>query len=98
VTSRDLIEAQSRRAGAVLVCEPCTPDGAVKIARRGIANYRVTATGRAAHAGEEPERGINATMEIGAQIPRVAALASRELDTTVTPTVLRAGTTVNSVP
>jgi glutamate carboxypeptidase len=96
--SRDLIEDAARRAGAVLVCEPATPDGAVKIARRGVARYRVTATGKAAHAGEEPEHGINAGVEIAEQVPRIAAIASAAADTTVTPTVLRAGSTVNSVP
>lgn len=97
-SSRALIENCARQANAVLVCEPCTPDGAVKIARRGIAHYRVSVEGRAAHAGEEPERGINATIEIASQIPAIAAIASTDLDTTVTPTVLHAGTTVNSVP
>jgi glutamate carboxypeptidase len=97
-SSRDLIEEAARRAGAVLVCEPATPDGAVKIARRGVAHYRLTAVGKAAHAGEEPEHGINAAIEIARQIPTIASLASTENDTTVTPTVLRAGNTVNSVP
>lgn len=97
-TSQDLIQDLARQAGAVLVCEPATPDGAIKTARRGVAHYRVTATGRAAHAGEEPERGINAAVEIALQTPGIVALASTEHDTTVTPTVMRAGTTTNSVP
>jgi glutamate carboxypeptidase len=97
-TSRPLIEETAARTGAVLVCEPATPDGAVKIARRGVGHYRITAMGRAAHAGEEPERGLNAGVEIALQIPGILGLASPEHDTTVTPTVLRAGTTINSIP
>lgn len=96
--SEALIVDMAREGGAVLVCEPCTPDGSVKIARRGIAHYRVTAHGRAAHAGEEPEYGINATLEIAAQVPAIARLASGDQDTTVTPTVLRAGSASNAIP
>ncbi|MBF6352003.1 MULTISPECIES: M20 family metallopeptidase [Nocardia] len=96
VSSRALIEEQARKAGAVLVCEPSADGGAVKIGRKGIANYRVTVTGRAAHAGLEPELGVNAGVELAHQILAIAGLASGE--TSVVPTVLTAGTTVNTVP
>jgi glutamate carboxypeptidase len=97
-TSRSLVEAEARRAGCVLVCEPGGPAGQVKKARRGTAVYRLSVTGRAAHAGEAPEDGVNAAVELAAQIPAIAALADRVADTTVTPTVLRAGTATNCVP
>ncbi|MFJ1460948.1 M20/M25/M40 family metallo-hydrolase [Nocardia sp. N2S4-5] len=95
-TSRKLIEEQARRAGAVLVCEPSADGGAVKTGRKGIANYRVEITGKAAHAGLEPELGINAGVELAHQILAISSLADSE--TSVTPTVLAAGTTVNTVP
>ncbi|MFX0576936.1 M20 family metallopeptidase [Nocardia nepalensis] len=95
-TSRQLIEDQARKAGAVLVCEPSADGGAVKIGRKGIANYRVEVTGKAAHAGLEPELGVNAAVELAHQILTIADLATN--DTSVTPTVLAAGTTVNTVP
>ncbi|WP_328392040.1 M20 family metallopeptidase [Nocardia sp. NBC_00416] len=95
-SSRVLIEEQARKAGAVLVCEPSADGGAVKIGRKGIANYRVSVTGRAAHAGLEPELGVNAGVELAHQILAIADLASG--DTSVVPTVLTAGTTVNTVP
>lgn len=96
ITSRRLIEDQARKAGAVLVCEPSADGGAVKTARKGIANYRVEVTGKAAHAGLEPELGVNAAVELAHQILTIAGLGTR--DTSVTPTVLAAGTTVNTVP
>lgn len=95
-TSRRLIEEQARKAGAVLVCEPSADGGAVKTGRKGIANYRVEVTGKAAHAGLEPELGVNASVELAHQILAVSALANGE--TSVTPTVMTAGTTVNTVP
>lgn len=96
-TSRALIEAEAARAGSVLVAEPSAA-GAFKTARKGISLYRLHCHGRAAHAGLEPERGINALVELSAQIPRIVALADTVAGTTVTPTLARAGTTVNTVP
>lgn len=55
--SRPLIEQQARRSGAVLVGEPSTESGELKVARKGGSVYRVEVAGRAAHAGVEPHRG-----------------------------------------
>ncbi len=95
-TSRGLIEEQARRSGAVLVCEPSADGGAVKTGRKGIANYRVGVRGKAAHAGLEPELGVNAGVELAHQILAISGLGNG--GTSVTPTVLSAGTTVNTVP
>ena len=97
-TSRALIEEQARRSGAVLVCEPSTPDGALKVARKGGSAYRLEVLGRAAHAGVEPHLGINATIEVAHQVLRLQALASVADQTSVTPTVVASGTTSNTVP
>jgi glutamate carboxypeptidase len=96
--SRALLEERARSAGAVLVLEPSADGGALKIARKGTGTFNVAITGRAAHAGLEPEKGVNALVELAAQVPRIAALAKPELGTTVTPTVARAGTADNVVP
>lgn len=96
--SRDLIEDQARSAAAVLVCEPSADGGAVKIARKGVGGYRLEITGRAAHAGLEPHLGINAGIEMAHQVLALAALADPAQEITVTPTVLSAGTTANTVP
>src|SRR5436853_575313 len=53
---------------------------------------------RAWHAGLEPEAGINATLEAAHQVLAAAAIARPEIGTTVTPTVVQSGTTVNTVP
>lgn len=97
-TSRGLIEDAARGADAVLVLEASGPGGALKTARKGVSLYAVEAVGRAAHAGLEPEKGINAGLELAAQLPRIAALADASAGTTVTPTRLSAATTVNTVP
>ena len=95
--SRALIEAEATGAAAALVLEP-SAGGALKSARKGVSLYTLHVQGRAAHAGLEPERGVNALVELSNQIPRIAALRALDLGTTVTPTVAAAGTTTNTVP
>ncbi len=97
-TSQGLVEEMAGRADAVLVLEPGLADGSVKSARKGVAMYRVDVTGRAAHAGLDPERGVSALLELAAQVPVVAAMSRAPAGTTVTPTTATAGTTVNTVP
>ncbi|MFI7241818.1 M20/M25/M40 family metallo-hydrolase [Streptomyces qinglanensis] len=94
-TSRPLIEKTAGRAAAVLVLE-ASADGALKSGRKGVSQYAVRISGRAVHAGLEPEKGVNALMELTAQVGAVAAFGSGGL--TVTPTLATAGTTANTVP
>jgi glutamate carboxypeptidase len=96
-TSRTLVEESAVGADAVLVLEPSI-GGALKTARKGTSNYRLDITGRAAHAGLEPEKGANAGLELARQVLAVEALGDPSAGTTVTPTVLSAGTTANTIP
>jgi glutamate carboxypeptidase len=97
-SSRGLIEAEAAGCRAALVLEASADGGALKTARKGVSLYQVRAVGRAAHAGLEPERGVNATVELAHQVLAVAGLADPALGTTVTPTALTAGTVANTVP
>jgi len=97
-TSRELIESAARGCVAALVFEGAADGGALKTERKGTSAYQVRALGRAAHAGLEPERGVNAAIELAHQLLAVGALADPVLGTTVTPTVLTAGSTTNTVP
>ncbi len=96
-TTRELIENVSKKAKAVLVLESAI-DGKVKIGRKGTSMYKITVHGRAAHAGLEPEKGINATVEIATIVNTLMALGNKEFGTTVVPTVMNSGTTTNTVP
>lgn len=97
-TSRALIETEASGCVAALVLEASADGGALKVERKGVSLYDVVVHGRAAHAGLEPERGVNATVELAHQILAVSALGDPALGTTVTPTLLAAGTTTNTVP
>jgi len=96
-STRDLIESTTRGAKAALILEPSAA-GALKTARKGVSMYDIHIEGREAHAGLEPEKGVNALVELAHQIPVITSFADAAAGTTVTPTVARAGTTRNTVP
>ncbi|MDX6199678.1 MAG: glutamate carboxypeptidase [Actinomycetota bacterium] len=96
-TSRALIEETARGALAALVLEPSAA-GALKSARKGVSMYELVVSGRASHAGLEPEKGVNAGIELAHQLIALEAVADPTVGTTVTPTLLSAGTTTNTVP
>jgi len=96
-SSRQLIEAEAAGCRAALVLEAAA-GSALKVARKGVSLYELRVHGRAAHAGLEPERGINAGLELAHQLPALTELADPAAGTTVTPTRLSAGTTTNTVP
>ena len=96
-TSKEFIKEISAKAKAVLVVE-ATLNGKVKTGRKGTAMYQVKIHGKASHAGLEPEKGINATVEMGHAILAVSGFENKELGTTVVPTMLRSGNTTNTVP
>jgi glutamate carboxypeptidase len=81
-----------------LVCEPSADGGALKIARKGNGTFEVIVHGRAAHAGLEPEKGINSLVAAAELITRIATFGDPATATTVTPTVASAGTVDNVVP
>ncbi|WP_375426072.1 M20 family metallopeptidase [uncultured Friedmanniella sp.] len=94
---RQIVEDAARDAAAVLVLEPSV-DGRLKVARKGVSNYDLHLVGRSAHAGLEPELGVNALVAAAGLTLAVVDLAAPELGTTVTPTLASAGTTRNTVP
>src|SRR2546430_5067740 len=96
-SSRGLIEETARGALAVLVLEPAASGGAIKTARKGIADFILEVDGRAAHAGVEPEKGISAIDELAHQVLVLKALADPASGTTINVGVVHAGTRPNVV-
>ncbi|GEM84295.1 M20 family metallopeptidase [Meiothermus hypogaeus] len=95
--SRAAIEAGARRNDLVLVLEAPMGNGDLKVARKGVGQYRLTAHGKPAHQGVEPEKGINAIVELAHQIPKIVALQDWDKGTTLGPNVIKGGTTSNVV-
>ena len=96
--SRELIEDRASACGAVLVLEPSADGGALKIGRKGCGTFDVVIHGRASHAGLEPEKGVNALVEVAHQVLAINELGRSDVGTTVTPTVANVGTADNVVP
>jgi len=98
VHSRQLIEDRARACGAVLVLEPSADGGALKTGRKGCGTFDVVIHGRASHAGLEPEKGVNALVEVAHQVLAINDFGRPDVGTTVTPTVAAVGTADNVVP
>jgi glutamate carboxypeptidase len=96
-TSRHLIEDEACRSAYVLVMESPLPGGVLKTSRKGGGTYTLTITGRAAHAGVEPERGISAIHELAHQVLRLHALSDLTQGSTVNVGVVQGGTVSNVV-
>ena len=97
-TSRSLVEEEAKRSAAALVLEPPITGGMVKTGRKGIGVFGVRAIGRAAHAGLDPRKGINANVELAHQVLRLAEMNDHERGVTVSVGVMNGGTTINVVP
>ncbi len=96
--SKDLIVERCQGAALVLVLEAALSDGALKTWRKSPGVFQLTASGRSAHAGIEPEAGINAVEEIAQQILKIQALADYPNGTTLNSTVISGGTVTNVIP
>ncbi|MEP6920964.1 MAG: M20 family metallopeptidase [bacterium] len=79
-----------------LVLEP-SAGGRVKTGRKGTGMFTMEVTGRAAHAGLEPEKGASAILELAKQIERLHALNNAGNGITVNVGVVRGGTRANVV-
>jgi glutamate carboxypeptidase len=83
---------------AAFVLEGARANGDIVSARKGITDYTITLQGRAAHAGVEPEKGLNALLEAAHKIIELQALNGRWPSVTVNVGVARGGTRTNVVP
>lgn len=98
-TSRKIIESEARRSAAVLVLEPAGgPDGRLKTQRKGVGTAELLITGKSAHAGLNPEDGINAVTEMALQIERLGRLNQPKRGITVNATLAEGGTRSNVIP
>ncbi|MGA7922279.1 MAG: M20 family metallopeptidase [Candidatus Acidiferrales bacterium] len=98
-TSRRTIEQEARQSDAVLVLEPAFGrEGRLKTQRKGVGEAEIVVTGRSAHAGIDPEKGVNAVHELALQIERLMRMYHPRRGIRVQPTVISGGTVTNVVP
>lgn len=96
--SRAVILEEAKHHDLALVLEPGRPGPAVTVGRKGVGIFRMAISGREAHAGAEPEKGINSIVEAAHKILAVQALNDPDAGTIVTPGVVHGGTKPYVVP
>lgn len=96
--SKPSIEQFSRECGLVLVMEPATLEEALKTWRKGIATYVMEIEGLPSHAGNAPEKGINAISEFAQQVMAIHAMNDLKRGTSLNVTVVNGGSASNVIP
>jgi glutamate carboxypeptidase len=93
-----LIEETAKQAGLCLVMEFAATNNGLKTWRKGIATYNVSVKGKSSHAGNAPEKGINAVVELAHQTLRITEVNALDRGTSVSVTVVHGGTAFNVIP
>jgi glutamate carboxypeptidase len=96
-TGRAWLEAAAEDVAAALVVEPPTPEGNLKTARKGLGRFRVTITGRPAHAGTHRAEGVSAIEELAHQILALHGLSDDDRGISLNVGVVEGGTSENVV-
>src|SRR5229473_5206699 len=94
----DIMQQACRNCQRALVLEAARSNGDIVSTRKGNASYILTAHGRSAHAGVEPEKGRNAIVEIAHQTLQFHGLNGWREGVTINPGVISGGTMPNVVP
>jgi glutamate carboxypeptidase len=98
-SSRPITERLAAKSSAVLVLEPAYGrHGAVKTARKGVGEYRLRVTGKAAHSGLDFEEGESAIVELARQVAAISELVDLKRGLTLNVGLVQGGTRSNVVP
>jgi len=96
--SREVIEAEARRARYVLVTEPARDGGKIVTSRKGVGRFEVRATGVPAHSGGSHRKGRSAIKEMAHQILAIEAMTDYTRGVTTTVGMISGGTAPNVIP
>ncbi len=98
IDSRPMIEQLAGEAARALILEPAGPGGQLKTQRKGLGEFEIVVHGRAAHAGNEPEKGVSAILGMMELIRTLHALNDYPRGLTVNVGVISGGLRGNVVP
>ena len=96
--SKETIRHVCTGCHAALVLEAARENGDLVSARKGGAWYKLRASGHAAHAGVEPEKGANAILELSHQIAQFQSLHGWREGLTINTGRIQGGIATNVVP
>lgn len=94
----EVFEQQAKGKDAVFNMESGRPDGGVVIGRKGVIIPELSIKGKSAHAGNEPEKGASAVLELAHKTVDLHNLNNKETGTTVNVGIVKGGVAQNVVP
>ena len=97
-TAADVFMAEAKGAAAAFNCETGFVDDGIVVGRKGTAQFSVEVKGVSAHAGNDPENGRNAILELSHKIIAIQALTDWNDGTTYNVGVIQGGSVPNAVP
>jgi glutamate carboxypeptidase len=96
--SSGIIKTLAKLADRAYVLEPPLGlEGKLKTARKGLGRFTITVKGKAAHAGLDPDKGINAIVELSHQVQKLYAMNDTEKGITVNIGMIEGGISPNVV-
>ena len=96
--STGIIRTLAKLADRAFVLEPPLGlDGKLKTARKGLGRFTITVKGKAAHAGLDPGKGINAIVELSHQVQKLYAMNDAKKGITVNIGMIEGGISPNVV-
>ena len=95
--ARELIERQAEGQDYGLVFECGGAHGEVVSARKGVGTFRIDIEGKAAHAGNDYARGVNANLEAAHKLIAIQGLTDLERGTTVNVGQIAGGIGANTI-
>lgn len=98
VSSEELIKIEALRSKCALVIEPAAGDGSLKTSRKGGGDFILKVKGRAAHAGNDHAKGVNAIEELAHHVLAIQSWTNYEAGTTLSVGTIKGGSVSNVVP
>tara|TARA_R110002049_G_scaffold4601_5_gene32036 strand:- start:57778 stop:58992 length:1215 start_codon:yes stop_codon:yes gene_type:complete len=96
--SAEIMSRVAPQFDASLLFEPSLPNGSLVAARKGSGNFCLTAHGKSAHAGRNPEQGRNAIVHLATMVPEIVAFADSNDDLLLNIGRIEGGGPLNQVP
>ncbi len=96
-STRTIIRLAKIANRAFVLEPPLGMDGNLKTARKGLGRFTITVHGVAAHAGLDPEKGVNAIVELSHQVQKLYAMNDFDKGITVNIGTIQGGTSANVV-
>ncbi|MCS1350243.1 M20/M25/M40 family metallo-hydrolase [Mechercharimyces sp. CAU 1602] len=97
VYSKSILKELTKDLSYALVLEPGLPDGSVVTAHMGVRWLQIDVKGKAAHAGMEPQQGIDACTEAAYKMTKMVKMTNYDGGPYVNPGVVEGGTKPNVI-